>query len=464
MQVRRLEPILIALFGVVVGIVCVQLAYRTHPVVPLVLVGAAGACLVALWRPMWLLYAAVALIPLELISVRIGGFGLSPAEAAFLLTGLGWAGQRIAKGEAPWSPSPVGIPLALLVVAAVPGVAIVDEPFLVWKLVVVWSALLLIYQMIVTEGDEQTIRNLLFALAISGGIVGAIAIGGSAGNEPELVNATEAEGRATGSFGHPNTLATFLGLALPGALALGLTGRLSWRPVALVAFAAMLLGLALSLSRGGLLAVAGALGIMLLWAPVRRATIAAVAIVVLLYAGGAQPLGESRQIETVQTRVESIGYSSAGVDPRFGIWEEVPNMAIDSMPLGVGANNFPEVAARYGLLDPQAIPYEHAHNIALTFLIELGILGLVALLWATVVLARVLWRAYTRAEGQRRGLVLAVAGALVALTLQGMVDYTLRMNVIVALIFALAGAAVVLDRASAPARPEPERQPRATAA
>ena len=40
-----------------------------------------------------------------------------------------------------------------------------------------------------------------------------------------------------------------------------------------------------------------------------------------------------------------------------------------------------------------------------------------------------------------------VAAALLALALQGMVDYTLRSAVIVALIFALSGAAVVLGRA-----------------
>ena len=446
MPLRRLEPFLVALFGIAVGLVFVRIAYRTSPVVPLVMGGAVAAAFVALWRPMWLLYVSIALIPLELISLKIGGFGLSPAEAAFLLTGAGWAAGRAAAGHAPWSDSPLGIPLGLLVLAAVPGIAIADDTFLVWKLLVVWTALLLVHQMIVVEGDEQTVRNLLFVLAISGGIVGAIAIGGAAGNEPALVNATEAEGRATGSFGHPNTLATFLGLALPGALALGLYGRLTWRPVALVAFAAMLVGVSLSLSRGGLLAVAGAIGIMLIWAPVRRAAALAALVVVLLYAAGAQPLGESRQIETVQTRIESISYSSQGVDPRFAIWEAVPEMAIDAMPFGVGANNFPDIAARYGVLAPAGEPYEHAHNIVFTFLIELGIVALAALIWATIALARVLVLGYRRSSGLRRGLVLAIAGAFVALILQGMVDYPLRMNVIVALVYVLSACAVVLAR------------------
>ena len=462
MQPQRLQTLIPPLLGVALGVVCLQVAYHTSPLVPIVMGGAVGASVLALWRPMWLLYGSILLIPMELFSLKIGGVGLSPAEAAFLLTGGGWAARRLLDGELPWSPSPVGIPLALLIAAALPGIAVTDEPFLVYKLVIVWTGLLLVYQMVVTDGDETVVRNLLFALAISGGIIGAIAIGGAAGNAPELVNATEAQGRAKGSFGHPNTLATYLALALPGALALGLMGRPSWRPVALVAFGAMLVGLSLSLSRGGLLAVAGALGVMLIWSPARRATLVAAAVAVALYAAGAQPLNQSPQVQTLTTRVESIGYSAEGVDPRFGIWERVPAMAIDSMPFGVGANNFSEVAARYGVLGPNGSPYEHAHNIIFTFTIELGLLGLIALILVAISLTMTLWRAYVAADTARRGLVLAIAAALVALTLQGMVDYTLRTNAVVAPIFVLAGAAVVISR-SVQTAPEGDQR-RASAA
>ncbi len=63
-------------------------------------------------------------------------------------------------------------------------------------------------------------------------------------------------------------------------------------------------------------------------------------------------------------------------------------------------------------------------------------------------LVRLLLRAYRDASGIDRGLVLAIAAALLALTLQGMVDYTLRLNLIVATVMLLAGCAVVLSRLS----------------
>jgi len=454
MALRRLEPLatgLIAgLVAIAAGFVCVQLAYRVHPIAPIALAGAGAAVWVAFWRPVWSLYLGILLIPLELVSFKLGGAGLSPAEAVFVLTGVAWACRRLALGQLPWVSTPLAAPLALLVLAVLPGVATAVDSLVVWKVVVLWSAFFFIFQMIVAEGDERSVRQLLFVLAISGGIVGLIAISGSAGQQPELVGAGDvAKGRAKGTFGHPNTLATFLALALPGALALGLHGRFSWRPVALAAFGAMLIGISLSLSRGGLLAIAGALGLMLLWAPFRRAAVIAIAGAVLLYAAGAQPLTASQQVETVTQRLNTVGYSAAGVDPRFYVWERSPQVVADSLPFGVGANNFVEVAPRYGLLLGAAAesPYEHAHNIPLTFLAELGIAGLIAVIWLAVVLTQILARAFRRSDSQRRGVVLAVAAALFALALQGMVDYTLRSAVIVALIFALSGCAAVLARA-----------------
>src|SRR5215218_5208998 len=422
MALRRLEPLAAGLVAIAAGFVCVQLAYRVNPIAPIALAGAAGAVWVAFWRPVWSLYLGILLIPLDLISFKLGGAGLSPAEAVFVLTGGAWACRRLALGELPWVSTPLTGPLALLVLAVLPGVATAVDSFVVWKVVVLWGAFFFIFQMIAAEGDERSIRQLLFVLAISGGIVGAIAISGTATQQPELVGVGDvARGRAKGTFGHPNTLAAFLALGLPGALALGLHGRLSWRPAALAAFGAMLVGISLSLSRGGLLAIAGALGLMLLWAPFRRAIVVAVVAAALLYAGGAHPLAAAPEVSTVTQRLNTVRYSAAGVDPRFFVWERTPDVVVDSFPFGVGANNFPLVAPRYGLLLGAAAesPYEHAHNIPLTFLAELGVAGFVAVIWLAVALGKILARAYRHSDSERRGLVLAIGAALLALALQG---------------------------------------------
>jgi len=442
---RRIEPPLSVLAAALLGIAVVQLAYRTEPIVPLALAGGAGLAFLSVWRPMIALYAAVALAPLELISFQFGGAGVSPAEGVLAASGAGWAASRLARGQAPFAPSPLGWPLGLMVVALVPGIAIVTEPSTVIKVLILWTAFFFVYQMLVVEGTPETVRNLLFVLAASAGVVGAIAVVGAGGALPELRGGGEAaSGRASGSFGHPNTLATFEALALPGALALGLKGPVLMRPIALTAFGMIFAGLVLSLSRGGLLAVAGALLMMLLWAPVRRTVLVAGAVIAVVAAAGANPLGDTQETQVLGQRLGSIKESAGGINPRFRVWEETPRIIADNPLIGIGQNAFPEVAPRYGILLGNGT-YEHAHNIALTIAAELGLIGLAALVWLVLALARTLLQAYRAAPAQR-GLVLAIAAAFLALALQGLVDYTLRSAVIVGVIFALAGCSVVLAR------------------
>ncbi len=442
---RRIEPALPLLAAALLGIVVVQLAYRTSPIVPLALAGGAGLAALSLTKPMLTLYAAVALAPLELFSFQFGGAGVSPAEAMLAVTGYGWAASRVMQGEVPAASSQLAWPLGLLVASLVPGIAIVADPFSVIKVVILWTSFFFVFQMVVCEGTRETVRMLLFVLSASAAVVGAIAVISSGGQAPELVGGGEiASGRATGSFGHPNTLATFEGLALPAALALGLKGPPLMRPVALASFAVIFAGLALSLSRGGLLAVGGALLMMLAWPPFRRTVLAAGAVVTVFALVGGNPLGQTQQAQVLSQRLESIGYSAGGVDPRFRVWELTPQIIVDNPVFGVGQNAFPDVALRYGILFENGT-YEHAHNIPLTIAAELGLVGLLALLWFTVALVVVLIRGY-RAPATDRGLLLAVAAAFVALVLQGAVDYTLRSAIIVGVVFALAGCAVVLAR------------------
>lgn len=430
-------------------------AYMTEPWVPLVAFASLVTVGVVLWRPMLGLYMAVALVPLEVVSITLGDAGLTPAEVVFLTVGVTWAFRRLTQASLPFVPSPLGKPLLLLLLAIVPGIAVASDSFSVLKTLVTWTAFFLVYQMVVDMARPETVRRFLLVLAIAGGVVGLIAAIGS-GGEQELIGAGDvAEGRAVGSFDHPNTLATFLALTLPGALALGLKGPTALRPIAVGAFALCTAGLALSLSRGGLLAAAGALAVMLVWRPARRLVLVAAVVVAGFAVTGASPFGDVSQVDTLERRVASVSYAAEGTDPRFTLWERLPEIVADHFVVGVGANGFSAVAPRYGLagLNGTSSTYEHAHNIAFTFLAELGVFGLGALVWIVAVLVVRLPRACRGAAGLDRGLVCAIGAALFAVALQGMVDYTLRSNVIVALIFALAGCAVVLDRSARVRKP-----------
>jgi putative inorganic carbon (hco3(-)) transporter len=434
-----------------------EITYRFGPKFAVGLAGAAAALLIALTRPMLSLYLAIGLIPFELVSIPLGSFGLSPAELMLALAAIGWLAQCLAAGRSPVVRSPLGVPLAAFIVAVIPGLAIAPHPLLVVKTLVFLVFFFLVYQMVVADGRRETVRRVLLLLALAGAAVGVIAVVKSGGQAPQLEDFGEAaKGRATGSFGHPNTFATFEGVAMPAALALALgavDNRL--RPVMSVAFVVIVAGLALSLSRGGLLAAGGALAVMLLWAPFRRAALAAAVVVTIVVASGAGNLGQVEQVDTVTKRLSSVSYSAQGVDPRFLVWRAAPQMIRDHVVLGVGEGQFPDYAPAYGLVNLNVTgTFEHAHNILLTFWAELGLIGLAAFCWLGGKLVLVLRRGWGRVERRDRGLVLAVLAGFVAFFLQGMVDYTLRSNVIVASLFLLAACAVVL--AEGPEQKQPQ--------
>ena len=196
-------------------------------------------------------------------------------------------------------------------------------------------------------------------------------------------------------------------LALDGA------GRnLALRFVGGAAFMLILAGLALSLSRGGFLAAAGALLVMLTWRPFRYAAVGALLVVIAFQVTSAATLsGEVQQTSVVAGRVQSVSYAASGGDPRFAIWRTTPQMIAAHPFFGIGENQYPEVSVRYGLYaEDLGGSYQHAHNIPLTIAAETGLLGLAALVWVAVALARVLIGACRRMALGNAGQNLAALG------------------------------------------------------
>lgn len=446
-----LSPVAWALAFAPLGALAVLLADRTHPAVPIAAFFGVGAVLLAYTRPLLALLAAIALVPLEVFAIPLGGIGLSPSEMLFVVTALVWAVSRLAAGRAPWVSSPVSWPLLLLWLAALPGLAVAQQPDGVLRFMLFWGCFLLLFALIASEADRDSIRTLLFGLAVVGAIVAAAAVVGSAGTQQELsATGDVATGRARGAFGSPNILGTFLAMTLPLAVLAALEGRWRRAPLAIAAVGLIFAALALSLSRGGIFAAAGALLMMLAWPPVRRLATVGVVLLVGVTVVNANPLGDVRQVQVVLDRVQSVRLQSASsTDQRTLIYSETPRMIEDHLLTGVGALNYPNVAPRYGIVEPRSgATFEHAHNIALTIGAELGLIGVIALAWLLVALVRLVPRVCGRGAGAGRGIGLAVTGGLLAVALQGVIDFTLRSNVIAAVTFVLLGAFAALARAT----------------
>jgi O-antigen ligase len=233
------------------------------------------------------------------------------------------------------------------------------------------------------------------------------------------------EGRATGTIGDPNELAAALlvGLALATGFLLGRALSPGKRLFALVAIPMCAGGIFLSLSRGGLIALAATLVAGPIFAG--RWRLAMTAVLLTVVASGVLYFTEFASLPARERVTTSNGGSG-----RSDLWTVGLRM-VQAHPIrGVGVGNFPAVSRNY-VLEPGTLVRSDlifsaapkiAHNTYLQVLAETGFPGL--LLFLSVIIgslgcalraARTWAKRRDRAmEALARGLLLALIGMLVA--------------------------------------------------
>jgi O-Antigen ligase len=432
------------LAGLLQAFVASEIGYLAALVLP---IGAAAAVLV--WqRPIVGVQLALLSVPLEFFSVRIGGdAGLSPTELLMILT-AGCALVHWALRGRPPIPASLQA-LAAVCVAVALSVVGAEDQVIVFKIVLMWSAFTVV-GLLVANAETDDLRRVLACLAIGGGVAGFVAVAG--GTDQSLVGGGAiATNRAQAGFTQPNVLAFFLVMAIPIAVAVSAGRSLPGRLFFLVMAGGAVWGLMLTLSRTGLLGTAVALGVLLLWPGFRRVAAVALAALLVFSMFNLDTLAESRQASVVGERLATLGSAQTrSEDPRWMIYERTPELIADHPLLGVGAGNFSLVAERYGIRD-EGTPFEHAHNVPLTIAAELGLVGLAALVWLVVAVARNWLQAVRRRLDPETGVIgLGVAAALAAVTIPSLGDYPPRTNAIAATFFVLVG--VLAAFAQAPSR------------
>jgi O-antigen ligase len=407
---------------------------------------AAVLAAVVLAKPVRGVQLALLAVPLEALSIDLGGVaGLSPVEILLLLTACAALLRWAAEGRVPAIPHALKVIAAICVVVGLSLTVAVDQ-VAGTKVLLMWTAFTVV-GVLVAESEEAELRRILFALAVAGGVVGAIAVLG-VGNQSLVGGGSVATGRAQGGFSQPNVLGFFLAISIPVALVQTAQGPL-WRRTlmgALVVFGVW--GLMLSLSRTSLVGTALGLGLLLLWPPFRRVAVIALAALVLFSLFNAKALEQSNQISVLSGRLETLTRSNAvRDDPRWEIYRTATKIIGDHPLLGIGAGNWPTVSPEYGLVAPGGLPYQHAHNIVLTFGAELGIAGILLLLWLVVAVGRLAWAAIEARGDPRLGpLGLGVAAAMAAVVVTNLGDYPPRTNVIAATFIIEVGVLAALAR------------------
>jgi O-antigen ligase len=189
--------------------------------------------------------------------------------------------------------------------------------------------------------------------------------------------------RVSGTIGDPNELASVLvgGTVLAAALAATLKGAPLLRLGAALASALCAAGIFLSLSRGGLVALAFALVAAIVVAG-RRWRLQALTLAVAVAAGAFVYFGFYASTDAA-SRVTSFGSGTGRTDIWTVGWRMVQAHPVN----GVGVGNYQTSAIHY-LLEPGAIQRDEfivdtpkvAHNTYLQVLAELGIVGAVLFL------------------------------------------------------------------------------------
>src|SRR5436190_1300806 len=288
-------------------------------------------------------------------------------------------------------------------------------------------------------------------LAVGAGVLGLIGTLRylQSGNAVVFDSGSITGARAAGTFADPNYYGSLLQLALVPGVALLLTRARSWTLGLPLAFAFS--GLVFSLSRGAALGFAMALIVLLAWNRARWLAFVLLSVVAITTMLNVNPLIGSQQLTTVEQRLSSITTAhESQTNNRPRIWAAAINETEQHPFLGVGLNQFSQVASEHGVTE-RGSPLENAHNVFLSLSVETGLLGLslfIGFIW--VVGLRAVRAITTLRDPALRGLALGLMATLVGFLVQGLTANQLHDNLIAAVVLVLSGMLVALGREGGP--------------
>jgi len=252
-------------------------------------------------------------------------------------------------------------------------------------------------------------RAIFWSYMVSGLVACVLAIVMVIARHPAALY-TIGHGRAIGTFILPGELAGYLIVFIPIAYAVSRVAHsTALRNVATAALIAGALAMVLTYSRAGWIGLASAVAF---FAAMRSR---------------AKRTGFALAIGIVGTALIAVLlFFNAHHDPsenytRISIWQTA-TAVIDRFPFtGVGPFGFSRLYALVRLPDGDATAF-HAHSVYLTFLAELGIVGVSAIVWTFWAFAVELWRRLSLATDEAAFLAIAVTAGLVGTLVQGLID------------------------------------------
>jgi putative inorganic carbon (hco3(-)) transporter len=408
--------------------------------------------------PRWvllLLLLVPAAVPVAYIPVLGGPVPLRLMAALALVAVGALAATRASRGLVPLRIRPVTWVLIALVLLSLASSAVARDPQEALRADFLQVTGLLIA---VSFGTALTrpewARRAVGVLLAVGALVCGQAVQG-AGSLQASYSGTYVANRAQGLFAQPNDLGSFSALVLVLALVATLSARNGWtRGLCGACLGLSGWALVLSLSRGAILgALLGLVVLPLLLPELRRGYVISLGLglPVLLFALLHAAPGSTSSV--VAERIATIGSGEVSpLDERTAIWAEAGRQILGHPFLGVGPGGYPLAAVnndeRVLTLTPHqgavgattALGSDHAHDVLLTTAAEVGVGGAALLVLATVWLG---WQARSTARSltdrRERLLVAGLAAGLSSFVAQGVFDYVLRNQMLLFLVWLVAG-------------------------
>ena len=293
--------------------------------------------------------------------------------------------------------------------------------FWVWRLMPFFIVTLAVK----AEGAKRILIAASLGLAISMGYAIVEGFGG--------------EGRASGFYGHPMTLAGWLCLYVPLFLVALFERSLSLRlrQGAGALFAIALVALLFNGTRGAWVAIAGVVSLIVLYYLFQRRKLAVWVAALLLMAS----VGLT-YYEPFMQRLDTI--NAAQNTERFLMWESAYHMFEDHPVLGVGLSQY-EDNYQQKYISPLAMEPElkHAHNNFMQMLAENGIVGFAGFL---TLLSTFIGVSLYRFWKYKNPYALAMAMGTLALIVQGMTEYNFGNSAVMKCFWLTEGCLLVLAR------------------
>jgi O-antigen ligase/tetratricopeptide (TPR) repeat protein len=180
-------------------------------------------------------------------------------------------------------------------------------------------------------------------------------------------------------------------------------------------------GVVASLSRGGMLALAGTLLMtFVVLARTNRKLVASLAAI--LFIGGATFVVVSERSDSVVAKIESLSDVSQAAAPRLAHWNDALPFAAEHLAFGTGAGSY-----RYVTSSMQSFFFEkifaHAENVYIETVVEMGLVGVSLLVIAIFIALMACFRLIRQRENFDKALGVGGLASLVGVALASVLDF-----------------------------------------